>query len=365
MNWIEDNKETMHLDDQKPVSEEPRGEKPRLSVVIPTLGRPIVVSTIRSVLSSRGADQMELLLVGDLHDVDVYAQVKGFEREYPHFRHIPARYPTGDSSRKKNRGAEESLADLVAFLDDDVVIAEDWSAHLVRAFDDEQVGLVSGPSLIPEAINTIGRLAGLALSSRAAGYVAARYQGSQDEPRQIKWSGIIGCNMVYRKNIFHEMGQFDPEFWPGEEMIAAHRTQRLGYKIIFVPRAYAYHYPRQNLTRFAKQIVGYGATRIRLIRAGVEFEWSTIVPMVWVLSLLILGIGAFFSIWLLWLLLLNLGMYALVDAAITLEMAAKSGKVRDLWLFLLIPLMHGCYGMGEWIELFTPNRDLSEKQVRT
>ena len=90
--------------------------------------------------------------------------------------------------------------------------------------------------------------------------------------------------MAYRKKVIEEIGAFDPAFWPGEEMIAAFKTEQRGYVLLFNSDAYVYHYPRQSLGRFWKQIWGYGATRIRLIRAGTEIEPTTIVPGLWVLS---------------------------------------------------------------------------------
>ena len=44
-------------------------------------------------------------------------------------------------------------------------------------------------------------MAGLALASRAAGYVADRYRQGEDEVRPINWSRIIGCNAAYRRNM--------------------------------------------------------------------------------------------------------------------------------------------------------------------
>ena len=132
---------------------------------------------------------------------------------------------------------------------------------------------------------------------------------------------------------------------------------------MFNPQAYVYHYPRESLGRFWKQIHGYGATRIRLLRAGCDFEPTTLVPGAWVLSLLVLGSGAWFSTVFLWLLTLDLILYFAADLWITWSKFLETRKPIDLLLIFLVPILHLSYGVAEWIELFRPNKDLSEKSA--
>ncbi|OGV44777.1 MAG: hypothetical protein A2X46_16715 [Lentisphaerae bacterium GWF2_57_35] len=333
----------------------------KLSVVIPTMGRPIVIETLKSLIRCRGFESTEVIVAGKIKDEAILEQLQQLQREHPRIVHLPIQFEQGDSSEKKNAGFHASKAEIVAFLDDDVIVAPDWPLLICEPFENPAVGLVSGPSLIPEDINLVGRLAGLALASRAAGYVADRYRQGQDETRPINWSRIIGCNAAYRRKAFEGMGTFDPAFYPGEEMIASHKTQELGWTLMFIPRAYVYHYPRQSIQRFWKQMWGYGATRIRLFRGGVEFEPATIVPMIWVLSLIVLGLGSVFSEAARILFLMDLGLYALADLFITLEMFNETRRFKDFLLFLLIPVMHVSYGLAEWAEFFRPNKDLSER----
>ncbi|NOU36673.1 MAG: glycosyltransferase [Kiritimatiellaceae bacterium] len=332
----------------------------KLSIIIPTMGRPILVRTLESVLATHGANQVEVIVVGEIRDSEVLRKVTAIVSANPNVRHIPISYPDGDSSRKKNRGVEESRADIVAFLDDDVVIAPDWPEHILKAFDNPSAGLVSGPSLVPDDINLSARLAGLALTSRAAGYVAERYRIGTAAAREVGWSRIIGCNAAYRKTVFQQMGGFPPEFYPGEEMIASWRTQQLGHKLFFIPAAWVYHYPRQSVKRFWRQVWGYGATRIRLKRAGTGFEWTTLVPAAWVLSLLVLGISTPFCGFCGFLLKLDLALYALTALAVALETAVQTRRPRDLLVVFMIPVMHLSYGLAEWFEFFHPNRDFGE-----
>ena len=335
-------------------------EHPELSIVIPTLDRPILIQTLQSLVKADGFDRLDIMVAGQIADASVRKAVQELSGQYPNIRYLDVSFPRGDSSEKKNAGWRAAKCDLIAFIDDDVVVARNWPEKIRASFQRPEVGLVSGPGLVPDDIDLMARLAGNTLASQAAGYVAARYLAGNKAPREIRWSGLIGCNMAYRRSVLERLGGFDPAFWPGEEMIAAFQATHLGHKLIFQPDAILYHYPRSSFWRFCKQIYGYGATRIRLIRAGVDVELTTIIPAFWVLALGVLGIAAVFCRWAGLLLLAGLALYALADLWVTLAKYRETRRKVDLLIFFLIPIMHASYGLAEWVELVRPGKDLSE-----
>jgi hypothetical protein len=218
------------------------------------------------------------------------------------------------------------------------------------------VGIVSGPGLIPDKLGLMARLAGLALSSGATGYVAERYKQNAAPVRPIKWSQIIGCNMVIRRRLLEEVGGFSHFFEAGDEMFVSHSICKRGHSIRFASEARAYHFPRATLRGFIRQIYGYGATRIRLIRKGVEVELATLIPAVLMASFGVLVGGALFLPMARWLLGLELACYLLGVAGIVGGIVFKTRRACDLLLLLLVPLMHVVYGFAEWHELFSPQR---------
>lgn len=335
--------------------------EPFLSVVIPTMGRDILIRTLESLAAAERFAGLEVVVAGRVPDPVVAARLREFCAAHANVRHLDIQFATGDSSRKKNEGAAVTHAPLIAFLDDDVVVAPDWPARMVEPFAEAAVGLASGPSLVPEDLNRFGRLAGLALSSRAAGYVARRYRQNRPEAYAVGWEHIIGCNAAYRRETFRQLGGFPEDFYPGEEMIAAFRTQRAGWKLVFAPAAWVQHYPRQSPGRFWQQMWGYGATRIRLLRGGVSFNPWPLVPGLWVGVTAVLAVLAPWSPWAAGLLALDLGLYALLALGITARMVLRTRQWRDGALLALIPLMHIAYGLAQWAELVRPGKDFSER----
>jgi len=338
--------------------------QPRLSIVIPTMGRILLIQTLDSLSAAKGFDQVEVIVAGHVPDGCVAERLARTCAAHPNIRHLDIQFETGDSSRKKNEGAAVAKAPLIAFLDDDVVVASDWPLRIVEPFADEAVGLVSGPSLVPTDISRMGRLAGLALSSRAAGYVAERYRQNQSESYAIDWDRVIGCNAVYRQETFEQMGGFPVDFYPGEEMIAAFRTEQAGWKLMCIPSAWVNHYPRQSLWRFGRQMWGYGATRIRLLRGGVSFTPLPLVPGLWVAGTGLLFVLAVFFSWARLLLLADWGLYLMMVLWIALETVCRTRKWADGWVWAMIPWMHLAYGTAEWAEFFHPGADFSEGTLK-
>ena len=338
-------------------------EKPILSVVIPTIGRPMVLRAVRSLLAARRSSELEIIVAGDFVDQVVAEQFGGLMKNNPQIIHLPVSFPKGDSSEKKNAGWRAARSDIIAFIDDDVVVDDDWPEAVLEPFTQNSTGLMSGPGLVPKDIPFVARLAGWTLASRAAGYVQERYLTGSSEPRPVKWSRLIGCNMAYRRKVLEEIGGFDPEFWPGEEMLAAYiATARKNYTLVFQPKAVLYHYPRTSYWRFLKQMFGYGATRIRLIRAGTDFEPLTLMPMFLFAAFIVLITGSLFSNIFLTTLLVLTAIYLSLSALCACLKWRDERDIKALLIFFIIPGMHLSYGLAEWIELIYPGMDLSLKK---
>lgn len=324
------------------------------------MGRPILFKTLDSLLAADGADRIEVIVSGLIPEGPVLDRVRRLVQEDRRVQHLPVRYEKGDASEKRNAGLRVSRADIVAFIDDDVYVPPHWIRRVLAAFEQSDVGMLSGPSLVPTDISLLARLAGLALSSRAAGYVAHRYLKASEAVKRVKWSRTIGCNMIFRRSAIERLNGFSPDFYPGEEMIAAFGTAKMGYALVFDSEAYVYHYPKTTFRGFWRQIFRYGATRVRLMRAGLDVEWTPLVPAAWVASLVVFGGLALVHPLGQGLLIADLAAYALVALAITLEVVWQTKRASDALLLFIQPFMHLAYGVGIWVEVFRPNKDLSD-----
>ena len=263
---------------------------PSLTVAIPTLGRPCLMDALRSLAEVDGFTDLEVLVCGNVTSESVRIELTEYLKDHPNVINPPDSLALRSLHSKRNLGWQLARTELVAYLDDDVVLEREWARKIVEPFSDSGVGIVSGPGLIPDQLGLMARLAGLALSSGATGYVAERYKQNVSPVRPIKWSNIIGCNMAIRRCLLEEVGGFNPFFEAGDEMFISHAISKRGHRIVFASEARAYHYPRATLRGFIRQIYGYGDTRVRLIRNGVEVEAATLIPALLVLSVVVLTV---------------------------------------------------------------------------
>ncbi len=173
----------------------------------------------------------------------------------------------------------------------------DWPKRITEPFADPAVGLASGPSLVPDDINRIGRLAGLALSSRAAGYVAERYEQNRDISYEIDWDRVIGCNAVYRREAFAQMGGFPVDFYPGEEMIAAYRTETGRMETVVGARRMGEALSAAIAGSLLAADVGLWGDAHPAAAGGVSFTPMPLVPGLWVGATVLLALLSPFFAW--------------------------------------------------------------------
>ncbi len=328
---------------------------PEMTIIIPTIGRPLLLKTLTSLLEARGIERAEILVVGRIADETVYQRFRNLVKDNtPRIRHEEIEFDDGDSSRKKNHGIRRSAAEIIAFLDDDVTVAPNWPERILETFAQSGAGMVSGPSLVPLGVDAFERLVGYTMVSWATGYAAARYRSSGREPYPVDWDRIIGCNMAYRRGVLAVARGFDPRFFPGEELVAAYAVEQSGHCILFDPQACVYHYPRRDVRGFVRQIWSYGVTRTRLRRYGLRMSGLVLLPAFWVALTVSIAAAA------LWLPFAGIALLSLLGLYLAMIMVAVvrnwllTRDMLSLGMLIMIPLMHWTYGLAEWVEFLRP-----------
>jgi glycosyltransferase involved in cell wall biosynthesis len=125
-------------------------EMPDISIVIPTFNRAAqlartLTSIAREVPASNAA--VEVIVVDNGSTDATEAAYKTVTGDFPkrNWRYVYEPMPGLLSGR--HRGANEAQGEILAYLDDDVVLRASWLDGLVDAFGNPEVALVGGPSL--------------------------------------------------------------------------------------------------------------------------------------------------------------------------------------------------------------------------
>ena len=106
----------------------------RLSVVIPTRGRPEMLAGCLQSLAdqSEGSADSEVIVVDDGSPDPVEPVVQSFARRG--LRAACIRQPQGGLNAARNRGVAESRGEIIAFLDDDTLVSPGWEKAIADGF---------------------------------------------------------------------------------------------------------------------------------------------------------------------------------------------------------------------------------------
>lgn len=189
-------------------------------------------------------------------------------------------------SRARNAGLRATSAPVVAFTDDDCVVAGDWFEIAGRGFSSPAVGFVTG-RVLPD--RQIGEILSVLVDETPRELVG-----------EIAVAGIgHGANMVWRRTAFEAIGGLDELLGPGarlryaEEHDAFWRALRAGWHGRYVPDLVVTHRQWRGRSAFLKTKWGYGfgsgafASKVRRIepregrRLLVETLWDQGLVQAW------------------------------------------------------------------------------------
>jgi glycosyltransferase involved in cell wall biosynthesis len=161
------------------------------------------------------------------------------------------RCPQRGVNAARNAGAAVARFDRLAFLDQDDVAAPGWLAAIDAALDKHR--LVGG-RLDHERLNAYD-----VLDSR--GQAAPEHE----LPRFRGAPFAIGCNMACRRDVFMELGGFDPELLPAaDDMDFCFRAQHAEITVTFVPEAVVAYRLRGTVAEYRQQMRRYAIGHAQL-----------------------------------------------------------------------------------------------------
>jgi glycosyltransferase involved in cell wall biosynthesis len=189
-----------------------------ITVAIPTLARPrLAIEALNSVLDLGSRRDHEVLILDNGCSEELATEVGAIaSRHQAPVRYIPVREIGLHSGR--HEAARQAQGDIVAYLDDDVVVQPGWLDGIAGAFDDQQVHLVGGRCL-PRYESTPPSWLELLWKRSPDGTLFCSSLSLVDpgtEARDIDPAYIFGANFAIRKSTLFELGGFHPDGLPWE-----------------------------------------------------------------------------------------------------------------------------------------------------
>ena len=162
-------------------------------------------------------------------------------------------------STARNTGAKKGAAELIAFLDGDMIVGSDWIESFLPYFN-KNVVAVMGDNIAP---------AGITLNS-----IEKYYFGDRRGARQFGDGDIISFqymlygNAMIKRSELLEVGFFDEKIvlYGGEDTdLSAKIWDKCGGDFIFSKKSNAIHFHRRNLKDFCLSMKTYGEHNLPIL----------------------------------------------------------------------------------------------------
>jgi GT2 family glycosyltransferase len=240
-----------------------RGQSFFLSIVICTRDRP---HDLRKCLGSlakleAGRHRLEVIVVDNNPASGQTALVVA---GFPNVRYETEARPGVAYAR--NQGLRAAQGQIVAYIDDDVVVPPGWPAQILAPFADERVMCVSG-LVLPVELETYSqemyeRYGGLGRGYRPRIFDTVFFNHSK---RHVVPTWELGgtANVAIRKSVIPQTGMFDETLGPGlptgvgEDIYMFYRILKFGHLCYYQPAAYVWHKHRQDIPALKRQLYGY------------------------------------------------------------------------------------------------------------
>jgi glycosyltransferase involved in cell wall biosynthesis len=155
-------------------------------------------------------------------------------------------------SAARNLGIKQAKGDIIAFVDDDTVLFDDWAEEMVKAYDDDSIIGVTGlafPLWEDESMSWFPEELYWVISCTA--------WSGWNEVREVR--NAWGMNMSFRREVFEKAGLFDNKFGFHKGPIAEDNEFSLrvraktGKSIIYYPNIRLWH--RVHKYRLSQQFI--------------------------------------------------------------------------------------------------------------
>ncbi|MDZ8223198.1 glycosyltransferase family 2 protein [Nostoc sp. ChiVER01] len=237
---------------------------PSLTVAICTKDRPEnLARCLQSLLNLQpSAWEWEILVIDNAPSDE---RTKELVASFPKVRYVREPKPGLDFAR--NCALHSAMGELVAYLDDDVLVDRKWLEGLMEAWTENPdaaafTGLVLPYELVADAQILFEQRGGF-----RRGFEKIRYgQVLPGNPLHPCGAGIFGagCNMSLRRNILLEIGGFDEALDTGATLPGGgdldifYRVIRAGYPLVYEPKYLVFHQHRRKYTQLRRQYWTWG-----------------------------------------------------------------------------------------------------------
>ncbi len=220
---------------------------PSVSIIVPVYNEEETIDSCLSALTSQNHANIDDILIINNRSKDNTA-------------HIASQYPVTlceytdvqGSYASRNHGLEQIDSELVAFTDADCMPYENWISELLNRYTSTDADLVGGRIEFQYETGSAAEIYDASTSMNNGRLIQQRSCG-------------VTANLLVRRSIFDEIGQFSQQMKSGGDVEWTKRATSNGYEMEYCPNAVVRHPTRQLRESIKKHYrLGYGeGQRIR------------------------------------------------------------------------------------------------------
>ncbi|MEA5622016.1 glycosyltransferase family 2 protein [Nostoc sp. UHCC 0251] len=237
---------------------------PSLTVAICTKDRPEnLARCLQSLLNLQPSTwEWEILVIDNAPSDE---RTKELVASFPKVRYVREPKPGLDFAR--NCALHSAMGELLAYLDDDVLVDRKWLEGLMEAWTENPDAAVFTGLVLPYELVTDAQILFEQRGGFRRGFEKIRYgQILPGNPLHPCGAGIFGagCNMSLRRNILLEIGGFDEALDTGATLPGGgdldifYRVIRAGYPLVYEPKYLVFHQHRREYTQLRRQYWTWG-----------------------------------------------------------------------------------------------------------
>ena len=238
-------------------------ELPSLTIAICTKDRTEGVERLLKSLQDQaiplcfGTGNCEILIVDNAPSDD---RTRDLAEKTPGVRYV-REFPPG-LNFGRNRALREAEGEILAFLDDDVIVDKHWSFGLAQAWSANRDAVGITGQVLPMELETEAQIAFEIRGGFRRGFDRLRYGPEHPgNPLYPGGAGIFGAgaNMAFQTATLRKMGGFDEALDTGAavpgggDLDIFYRIIRAGYPLVYEPCFLVFHQHRKEMKALATQ----------------------------------------------------------------------------------------------------------------
>ncbi len=251
----------------------------KFSLIIPVYNRPEELDELLQSCLRQSYKEFEIIIIEDGSAVPSDHIVKKYQSKV----HIDYYVKQNEGPAiARNFGAQKARGTYLVFTDSDCILPPDYF-EIISSGLDIDTDVFGGPDKAHPDFNPLQKAISYSMTS------VLTTGGVRGRKKSVETFYPRSFNMGIKTAIFQTLGGFpNTTMWPGEDMILAIELNKRDFNLQYIHEAFVYHKRRTSLTKFFKQVEGFGRVRIYISKLYPHtFKLIYLFPLAFTIFLLV------------------------------------------------------------------------------